>query len=345
MSGGDDRSCERAMTEVRNAERQAPPPNAPVILALGSVNVDFQVRVERRPELGETLLGRDFAELGGGKAANVAFLARRLGVGARLLARVGDDALAGRALAPLREIGVDLAHVSAVDCSATGVSMIAVPPDGKKTIILAPNANQSWTQEDAREIAGAVASAPAGSVLVADYEVADFVVAQAVEAAARRGLAVVLDPSPADRVADDVLSQIDVIVPNPSEAGHLTGIAIEDERAAARAGRCLLERGVKAAAVKLPGGGCVLVQAGQLTHVPPVPVEITDTTGAGDAFAGALAVALLERRSLSEAACFANAASHLAVTGYGSQPAYPSRARLCQLFRRLSAGARVLDPA
>jgi ribokinase len=329
--------------EASNAKARAAP-GAPMILALGSVNADFQVRVERRPELGETLLGRDFVQLGGGKAANVAFLARRLGVRAQLLARVGGDALAGRALGPLREIGVDLSRVTAVEGDVSGVSMIAVPPDGGKTIILAPNANQSWTRQDADETAAAVEAAPAGSVLAADYEVPGFVVERAVVAAARRRLTVVLDPSPADRVADDLLSRVDVITPNPSEAGKLTGIVIDGVGTAATAGRRLVERGVGAAAVKLPGGGCVLVQAEQITHVPPVPVEVTDTTGAGDAFAGALAVALLERRPLPEAACFAAAASQVAVAGYGSQPSYPSRAQLCPLFRQLSSGARVLEP-
>ena len=109
----------------------------------------FQVRVDGTPEFGATLLGRDFRRLGGGKAANVAFLAGRLNAAAQLLARVGDDDLSEQALAPLRQIGVDLARTSAVPGHATGVAMIAIRSDGQKTIILAGNANEAWTRHDA----------------------------------------------------------------------------------------------------------------------------------------------------------------------------------------------------
>lgn len=316
--------------------------NRPVVLSLGSVNVDFQVRIDGTPEFGTTLLGRDFRRLGGGKAANVAFLARRLDVAAQLLARVGDDDLSEHALAPLREIGVDLARTSAVQGHSTGVALIAVPPDGQKTIILAGNANEAWTRDDASEVVLAIERAPRGSVLVVDYEIAGFVVEQAVEAASRRGLPVVLDPAPPDRVDWRLLPRIAVVVPDASETEHLTGIAIDDLAAGARAAGILLERGAQAACVKLKGGGCVLAQAEQTVHVAPVPVEVIDTTGAGDAFAGALAVALLEQRPMVEAACFAAAASLLAVAGYGSQPAYPTRADLEEVARQLEARTEIL---
>ena len=129
----------------------------------------------------------------------MAYLARRLGVPARLLARVGDDPLSKQALQPLREIGVDLSGVAAVPGAVTGVAMITVPPDGKKTIVLAANANQVWPRDDGEKVASIIQNAPRGSVLVADYEVPNFVVAQAAAAATAVGLTVVLDPSPADR--------------------------------------------------------------------------------------------------------------------------------------------------
>ena len=315
----------------------------PVVLSLGSVNVDFQVRVDRQPEVGETLLGHDFVRLGGGKAANVALLARRAGAGARLLAQVGDDVLTGCALEPLREAGVDLSQTRIIEGALPGIAMIAVPPDGKKTIILAGNANLAWSDADAARVVAAIGQATPGSVLVVDYEVPGFVVERAVEAGRRRGLTIVLDPSPADRVDHSLLASIDLVVPNSSEAERLTGISIDGVSAACRAGSDLIGQGAGAVCVKLSDGGCVLVQKDRAAHVVAVPVTVEDATGAGDAFAGGLAVALLEKRSLVGAACFAAAASHIAVTGYGSQPAYPERPELERMFERLRSRVRVLD--
>ena len=315
----------------------------PIILSLGSVNVDFQVRVDRAPEVGETLLGHEFVRLGGGKAANVAFLARRLGIAATLLAQVGDDELGACALEPLRAAGVDLDAVGTVEGAMPGISMIAVPPDGKKMIVLAPNANLVWSDADAARAAQAIGRAPPGSVLVVDHEVPAAVVDRALDAARGRGLRTVLDPSPAERVTDPQIAGADVVVPNPKEAEGLTGIAVSDVGSARDAGHTLVGRGAGAACVKLPDGGCLLVGEGRTVHVPPRPVEVTDATGAGDAFAGALAVALLERRPLLEAACFGAAASHLAVTGYGSQPAYPGRERLESLAGEFGGSVRVLE--
>jgi ribokinase len=131
-----------------------------LILSLGSINADFQLRVDRRPEVNETLIGRDFLRLGGGRAANVAFFARKLGLEACLLAQVGDDDLAEQALAPLRNIGVDLSRVAAVEGCGTGVAMITVQPDGKKGIVAAGNANEAWTSEQAAEVVEVIEEAP-----------------------------------------------------------------------------------------------------------------------------------------------------------------------------------------
>ncbi|MDX1541451.1 MAG: ribokinase [Geminicoccaceae bacterium] len=316
----------------------------PVILSLGSVNVDFQVRVERQPEVGETLLAHDLIRLSGGKAANVCMLARKLEHPAVLLAQVGDDPLADWALGPLRDAGVDLSQVGRVEQAMPGISMIAVPPDGKKMIILAPNANGAWGEPDAVRVERAIGQAPARSVLVVDYEVPPFVVARAAASARERGFRVVLDPSPADRVDPEVLPSIDVVVPNPKEAEGVTGVRIDGVGTAREAGAWLLERGAGAACIKLADGGCVAVDKETAVHVRPLPVEVTDTTGAGDAFAGGLAVALLEARPLREAVCFATAASHVAVTGYGSAPAYPERRELLRLFEELRTQAVTLEP-
>ncbi|MXP64516.1 ribokinase [Roseomonas sp. M0104] len=314
----------------------------PLILSLGSVNADFQVRVPEPPATGKTLPATDFARLGGGKAANIAFLARRLGHPALLLGRTGDDELREQALKPLRAAGVDLSAVSVASGTATAVSMIAVPPDGKKSIILAGNANDAWDESSMRMVAARIAAAPEGSVLVADYEVAPELVARAIEAARRRGLRVVLDPSPAPRAVPEVLGRATALSPNASEAQDITGVAVGDPGSAAEAAARLAALGAAIVCVKLSDGGCVLRHEGRTSLVAALPVEVVDSTGAGDAFTGGLAVALLEGRPPLQAALFAAAASHLAVTAYGSQEAYAARDRTEALAARLETQVRPL---
>lgn len=314
-----------------------------IILSLGSVNADFQVRVDQQPGSTTTMLAHDFVRLSGGKAANVAYLAQRLGIPASLIARVGDDILKEQALRPLQDAGIDLTFVRVAENTSTGVSMIAVPPGGKKHIILAANANDVWKQADRNEIQLAVRQAPPGSVLVTDYEVSPFIVEQAIIAARERNFPIILDPSPTDRVDQQLLSKINYIVPDASETEELTGIIPDSVDNAVSAARELIDRGVEVACIKLSEGGCVVAKHKTTLHVPPVAVEVSDTTGAGDAFAGALAVAVLEQRTLPEAACFATAASLAATTGYGSQPAYPSRERIQHLFDQVRANIQTID--
>lgn len=308
------------------------------IISLGSVNVDFQVRAQRWPESGETLMADEYLMVGGGKGANVAFLARRLGVDARLLARVGDDALAEEALRPLRRMGVDLDATRKAAGQATGTAFITVRPNGEKGIILAANANGAWTPADYGEIAVMVREAPPGSVLVADLEVPLDIAREALATARQHGLRTVLDPSPAGRMTAELYPLADYLTPNPPEAAQLTGIEARSPEDALRAGRVLRERGVGTALVKLEAGGCVIVNRELQEHLPAPPVPVVDKTGAGDAFAGGLAVALLKGRSDREAARFAVASAALAVTRYGSQASYPDLAEVERLLEATSGG-------
>lgn len=298
------------------------------IISLGSINVDFQVRTERWPAVGETLPAGEFLMAGGGKAANVAYLARRLDVAACLVARLGDDVLAEHALAPLRDLGVDLDATRAVPGQATGVALIAVHPDGNKTILLATNANDAWSDDDDERVATVIETAPADSVLVADLEIPARIVARAVHTARRRGQGVIVDPSPAARMDTALYPAIDYLVPNHHEAEQLTGVAVHDTDRALAAAERLVAAGVGAALVKLGDGGCAVVGPNIRAHVTSSRPRVEDKTGAGDAFAAALGVAVLERRDLLEAARLAVACADLAVTHYGSQAAYPDRAGL-----------------
>ncbi len=314
----------------------------PAILSLGSINADFQVRTPRPLAAGETLLATDFVRLGGGKAANVAFLAHRLGHRAMLLGRVGDDDLREQALGPLRRAGLCLDGVSVAAGTATAVSMIAVAPDAKKSIVLASNANDAWDEGAVRHMLALVEAAPEHSVLAADVEIPQAVASRAVMAAHKRGLRVLLDPAPTSRVEREMLEHCAAICPDAREAAELTGLETGDTEGAARAATALADLGVALACVKLEDGGCVFRCGEQVIHIPPVPVRVVDSTGAGDAFAGALAVALLEDQAPLSAVLFATAASHLAVTRYGSQEAYPTRAEIDAFLPRLAEGAHVL---
>lgn len=258
----------------------------------------------------------------------MAYIARRLGTPVTLVGHVGDDDLQEQALKPLRDMGVDLTNVRTVHNAQTAVSMIAVLPDGKKHIILAPNANDEWEDQEKEQVQRTIKHAPDESVLVADYEVAPFIVEAAIKAAQEKGFPVILDPSPADRINKHLLAGICYLVPDASETESLTGIMPDTIDKAKDAARKLLQEGVQNVIVKMKDGGCVAANKKIVVHVPTIPVEVVDSTGAGDAFAGALAVAILEKKPLEEAACFASAASLATVTAYGSQPAYPTRDRL-----------------
>lgn len=308
------------------------------LIALGSINLDLQVRGERWPEPGETMLVDELLRVGGGKAANRAVLARRLGARAQLIGRVGDDDFAREALAGPQAEGVDVSAVLRSGGS-TGLAMIVVRPDGEKTILLAPNANERWESQDVARVAAAVTTASDGSVLTIDLEVPPEVLIGAARAARGRGFKILLDPSPGDRMVAELYELVDAMTPNPVEARRLTGVAVTDEKGARRAGEALRERGARAACVKLPDGGCVVVSEGGCETIAGVDVtRVVDKTGAGDAFAGALAVGLLEGETLAKAARMAVAAASLAVTEYGSQAGYPERARLDQVVAGRGAG-------
>jgi ribokinase len=313
----------------------------PTIISLGSINADFQVRAERWAEAGHDLLVTDFMRFGGGKAANVAYAARRLGSPVMLIGHVGDDDLAEQALNPLRQLPLDLQFVSCVRGVATGFVTIVVTPDGKKTMIAAHNANDVWTEKEAANAASEVAKAAAGSILVADCAISIDPVERAARAAVLRKSPIILDPSPAERVPDRLFPLVEFVTPNPVEAQQLTGIAVQSIENALRAGRALLSRGSKVALMKMPQGGCVTVTADSATAIRPTPVKAVDTTGAGDVFAGAFAVALLERRGLLDAVRFAVAAAHVSVTRYGAQASYPDRIEIEEMLARLPSDEHI----
>lgn len=305
------------------------------LIALGSVNADFHVRAGEAPSGSGSVLGRDLLRTSGGKAANVAVLASRLGAEVRLAACVGDDDLAEQALAgPLAE-GLDLRGVRRRP-GATGYSSIVVPPDGAKSIVLVPGANDAWAA-DAGGVESDVADAPDGSVVVVDLEVPRPLVDAALRAARDRGFTTVLDPAPPERCDDELLALAGHVTPDVDEASQLTGVDTSTREGAVEAGRRLRARGAACAYVKLADGGCALVSSdGAVVVAAPEGLDVVDATGAGDAFAGALGWALLRGSDAMGAARLAVAASACAVGAYGSQESYPSVAELEAMAARVT---------
>ena len=313
------------------------------LLSLGSINADFQVRTHAAPGSTETLLAHDFCRFPGGKAANTAYLGALFGHRSYLFGRVGDDDLAEQALSPLREAGVEVTGVSRAEGQATGVSMIMVPPDGKKQIVLATNANDQWSEAAVDAMQRQIAGISGPACLVVDYEVPAWVVRRAVESARHCDVPVVIDPSFPDRVEDDLLGKLLAITPNLAEAEALLGKQLGSLDKVAEAARHFHSLGVRNVCIKLSDGGCVLVSEGQSMHLPAADVDPVDTTGAGDAFTGVLAISLLEGLDILEAASWAVAAANLAVTGYGSQPAYANRHDVKTMAEQRLQRAKRLD--
>jgi ribokinase len=305
------------------------------VISLGSINADFQVRVDKPVGSSDMLQASAFARFSGGKSANTAFLAARLGHRSMLLGRVGDDELAQQALDPLADAGVNISGVSRAPGEPTGLSMILVPPDNKKHIALAPNANDAWDDQAMLAVEQRITRCSRPACLITNYEIPAKVVRRAVEAAWRNDIPVILDPSFADRLEQDLLPRMRCITPNITETAGLVEREVKGLEQAAEAARELHQRGIALVCVKLGDGGCVLATDQECLHIPAEDMRVSDTTGAGDAFTTAFAVALLEGRVPREAAAWGVATANLAVTGYGSQAAYPDRKQIIALAERL----------
>lgn len=289
------------------------------VLVIGSANADLTVRVDRRPGPGETVPGTDLVESAGGKGANQAAAAARLGARTALLAKVGDDAFGELLLDAQRAAGTELRHVLVEPGARTGTAMIVVGPDGDNQIVVSPGANARLSATDVRAARDVVAAA---RVVSLQWEVPEETVAAAVAVAGETGARVVLNPSPVpDALRAELLAAADPLVVNEHEAQRLSGASDGDPAEWARA---LRARGARSVAVTLGGEGALVLDGdGDPVRIPGVRVEVVDTTGAGDAFTGALAARLARGASLEEAARFAVRVGAVAVTRAGAQPSYP----------------------
>ncbi len=299
-------------------------PGRPRIVVVGSTNTDLVTRVPRIPAPGETVLGGDMEIVAGGKGANQAVAAARLGGDVTFVARVGDDAFGKNALDGFRREGLNVSHVRVTPGVPSGVALISVSETtGENAIVVAPGANARLSPQDVDDAADAFDNARA---LVVSLEVPLETVARAVEAGHARKIPVILNPAPARVLPADLLARVSLLTPNESEARLLCGRTDDfsslDELAA------LLDLGVQTAVVTLGARGAALVTPDGIEHVRGFSVKAVDTVAAGDCFTSALAVEIARGRPLRDAARFACVAAALSVTKKGAQTSLPTRAEV-----------------
>jgi ribokinase len=290
------------------------------ILVVGSVNADLVVTVGRRPGAGETVLGSDLATFPGGKGANQAVAAARLGARVALAGRVGTDSFARFLREGLDREGVDTRHLQAVP-GPSGVALITVDPAGDNSIIVSPGAN---ARLDAAGVAAALREPGGPAVISAQLEVPVEAVAAAAALAASAGARFILNLSPPRHVPAGLLAAADPLVVNEHEAAFLLGG--DEQRPPQRQARSLLALGAKSVVITLGAAGAYAADASGGTLAPSPAVTVVDTTGAGDAFTGALAWRLSEGDALAAAVAFAARVGAAAVTGRGAQSSYPALA-------------------
>lgn len=299
------------------------------IVVFGSINMDLVARTPRLPAPGETLTGHTFNTFPGGKGANQAVACARLGAPTCMVGRVGGDVF-GKALRDgLKAEGVDIAHV-AVDANvASGVAMIAVDDAAENSIIVVPGANGTVGKDDLARLGTALEGA---RLLLLQLEIPMDMVTAAAQIARQQGVSVMLDPAPAQPLPQELYFLVDILTPNATEAGALVGVPVRGTEDAARAAEALLERGTKRVAVKMGSLGVYAADSANSRFYPAIPVTAVDTVAAGDAFNGALAVALSDEKSFDMALQWGLAGGALAVTKEGAQQAMPDREALQALL-------------
>jgi ribokinase len=292
------------------------------VLVVGSINMDLVVRTARLPDPGETVPGKSFATIPGGKGANQAVAAARLGARTAMIGRVGDDAFGAELRRVLAADGIDCQAVRAVPGVPSGVALIEVDDAGRNHIVVVPGGNGHLAPADVQAHEPLLAAARA---VVLQLEVPLEAVRWTAARARALGKLVVLNPAPARPLPADLLASADYLVPNELEASALTGLWVDSPAAAAEAAGRLRAQGPRNVIVTLGAAGVLSASAGGTRHHPARPVQAVDSTAAGDTFIGGLCAALVEGRSLEAAIAFAQAAAAISVTRPGAQTSIPRR--------------------
>ena len=288
---------------------------------VGSSNLDLVVKTPRIPVVGETILGGDFIMVPGGKGANQAVAAAKLGAHVCLVAKLGNDVFGQQSLDNFRKAGVDTKYVTRTHDAPSGVALITVDDAGNNVIVVAPGANRRLSPEDVKKAKFDIASSAA---VVAQLEIPLETVDFAARTAQTSSVPFILDPAPAQKLSPGLLRVTDVLKPNETEARILTGIRVKDQRSARRAAESLLETGVKTVILTMGAKGFLFANSSRSEFVPAIKVKGVDATAAGDAFTAGLAFGLARGQALFDAALFANYVAALSVTKMGAQSSIPS---------------------
>lgn len=298
---------------------------ANTVVVVGSYNTDLTIKTKKIPCPGETVIGGVFSRGGGGKGANQAVAAVRVGASVSLIARVGEDPLGKEALARLIEEKIDTQHVLLDADVPTGVAFIIVDEHGENSIVVASGANSRLTPSDIERAGDVIASA---KVLLVQLESPLDAIRAAVGLARRSGSLVILNPAPAQALDSHLLKEIDILTPNAVETEMLTGIKITGAESLRAASQKLLQLGVRRALITLGKRGVFSASEEKTEWIPAFEVQAVDSTGAGDIFNGALAAFLAEGIPVEDAVRKASAAAAIAVTRMGAQLSAPRRSEI-----------------
>ena len=300
------------------------------ILVVGSLNLDLMIEVEKLPTAGQTILGKSAAMIPGGKGANQAYAAGKLGGNVRMIGAVGWDIYGEKLLRNLQDVKVDTSGIEFIEESETGKAIVEVDAEGRNFITVIPGANEKLTKEMIDKYEYLIDEC---GIVILQLEIPLEVVAYVKEMARKKGKRIILDPAPAREVyPEGFLEEIDIIKPNEGELQTMIGHSCLTKEELTAGARELLEKGVRTVIVTLGGKGCLLVTKETEMMFPSEKVKAVDTTAAGDCFTAGLAVELSRGKTIEEAIVYGSRASAIAVTRKGAQTSIPDEEEIKQYF-------------
>lgn len=296
------------------------------ICVLGSLNMDIVLKVERMVKSGETILAKGFDKIPGGKGANQAVAARRLGATVYMVGKVGNDDNGQKLVEALKNDNVNLEYLYTDEKEPTGMAIIPVDDEGNNSIIVVSGSNMTITSEDIKKSEKAIVNS---KVLITQFETPVEGSIEAFKMAKEKGVITILNPAPARKVPEELLKYTDIIAPNETEAYELTGIKVDSKDKIKEAAKTFLDKGVKFVIITLGERGAALVSKDEFCIVPAHKVKAIDTTAAGDSFIGGVATKLCDEESLNyevltKAVTFANKVSSIVVQRKGAQTSLPT---------------------
>lgn len=305
------------------------------ICILGSINMDLVLRVDRMVKSGETILSKDYKKISGGKGANQAVAAKRLGSNVCFIGKVGDDENGYQLIKVLKQDQIDISNIKYSESSPTGMAIITVDDSGSNSIIVVPGANMEISEKDIEEAEEIIKNS---KLLIAQFETPLESTIDAFRVAKANGVTTILNPAPAKKVSDELLKLTDIIIPNETEAFELTGVKVEDIEGVKKAAKVFVEKGVKFVIITLGERGAALLDDEKLSIVQAYKVKAIDTTAAGDSFIGALASKLqsedkIDFETIERAIKFSNKVSSIVVQRQGAQPSLPYLEEVIKEYR------------